>query len=317
MGKTETDLADIVRWIGGRLDSGDPSARTGEVFDPARGDLIARVRLAGEREVDAAVGAARRAAESWSQVPLGRRARVMFRFRELVEQRQQVLAQAITREQGKLLSDAMGEVARGLEVVEFAAGIAHLIKGEHSDQVASGVDQFSLHQPLGVVAGITPFNFPAMVPMWMFPLAIACGNAFVLKPSERDPSASLLLAQWLRDAGLPDGVFGVVQGDKEAVDALLRHPDVSAVSFVGSTRVAEHVRSEGCRHGKRVQALGGAKNHLVVLPDADLDQVVDAVIGSAYGAAGERCMAVSVVVAVGSVGDGLVERLAARARALR
>ena len=317
MGGSDQSLAEIGHWIGGRIDPGGRSARAGEVFNPASGEVVARVRMAGQAEVDSAVAAARRAWEPWSQTPVGRRARVMFRFRELVEQRQQALAQAITREQGKLLSDALGEVARGLEVVEFAAGIAHLIKGEHSDQVASGVDQFSLHQALGVVAGITPFNFPAMVPMWMFPLAIACGNAFVLKPSERDPSASLLLAQWLRDAGLPDGVFGVVQGDKEAVDALLRHPDVSAVSFVGSTRVAEHVRSEGCRHGKRVQALGGAKNHLVVLPDADLDQVVDALIGSAYGAAGERCMAVSVVVAVGSVGDELMPRLAARARALR
>jgi malonate-semialdehyde dehydrogenase (acetylating) / methylmalonate-semialdehyde dehydrogenase len=317
MGKSDQALADIVHWIGGRFDSGEPSARTGEVFNPASGEVVARVRLAGEREVDSAVAAACQAFESWSQVPVGRRARVMFRFRELVEQRQQALAQAITREQGKLLSDALGEVGRGLEVVEFAAGIAQLIKGEHSDQVASGVDQFSMRQPLGVVTGITPLNFPAMVPMWMFPLAIACGNAFVLKPSERDPSASLLLAQWLRDAGLPDGVFNVVQGDKAAVDALLRHPDVAAVSFVGSTRVAEQVRSEGCRHGKRVQALGGAKNHLVVLPDADLDPVVDALIGSAYGAAGERCMAVSVAVAVGSVADALVTRLAARARALR
>ncbi len=317
MGRTETSLAEIVHWIGGRFDPGDPCARAGDVFDPARGEVVARVRMAGQREVDAAVAAARSAFESWSQLAVGRRARVMFRFRELVEQHQQALAQAITREQGKLLSDALGEVARGLEVVEFATGIAHLIKGEHSEQVASGVDQFSLRQPLGVVAGITPFNFPAMVPMWMFPLAIACGNTFVLKPSERDPSASLLLAQWLKDAGLPDGVFNVVQGDKAAVDALLRHPDVAAISFVGSTRVAETIRSEGSRHGKRVQALGGAKNHLVVLPDADLDQVVDAVIGSAYGAAGERCMAVSAVVAVGSAADALVPRLAARARALR
>ena len=317
MGKTEPSVADIAHWIGGRLDAGGQPGRTGEVFDPARGEVVGRVRMGGEREVDAAVTAARRACESWGQLAAGRRARVMFRFRELVEERRQTLAQAITREQGKLLPDALGEVARGLEVVEFATGIAHLIKGEHSDQVASGVDQFSLRQPLGVVAGITPFNFPAMVPMWMFPLAIACGNAFVLKPSERDPSASLLLAQWLSEAGLPDGVFNVVQGDREAVDALLRHPDVAAVSFVGSTRVAETIRSEGCRHDKRVQALGGAKNHLVVMPDADLDQVVDAVIGSAYGAAGERCMAVSVVVAVGSVADALVSRLAARGRALR
>jgi malonate-semialdehyde dehydrogenase (acetylating)/methylmalonate-semialdehyde dehydrogenase len=317
VGKPEPNLAEIRHWIAGRFDSGDPAAHTGEVFDPACGEVVARVRMAGEREVNAAVAAARAASESWSQVAVGRRARVMFRFRELVEQRQQALAQTITREQGKLLSDALGEVARGLEVVEFATGVPQLLKGEHSDQVATEVDQFSLRQPLGVVAGITPFNFPAMVPMWMFPLAIACGNAFVLKPSERDPSASLLLAQWLTEAGLPDGVFNVVQGDKEAVDALLRHPDVAAVSFVGSTRVAEYVRSEGVRHGKRVQALGGAKNHLVVLPDADLDQAVDAAIGSAYGAAGERCMAVSVVVAVGPAADALVPRLAASARALR
>jgi malonate-semialdehyde dehydrogenase (acetylating) / methylmalonate-semialdehyde dehydrogenase len=317
MGKPEPSLTDVVHWIEGRFDCGDPAARAGDVFDPAHGEVIGRVRLGGEREVDAAVAAGRRAFQSWSQVPVGRRARVMFRFRELVEQRQQALAQTITREQGKLLSDALGEVARGLEVVEFATGIPHLIQGAHSDQVATGVDQFSMRQPLGVVAGITPFNFPAMVPMWMFPLAIACGNAFVLKPSERDPSASLLLAQWLKEAGLPDGVFNVVQGDKAAVDALLRHPLVGAVSFVGSTRVAEYVRSEGVRNGKRVQALGGAKNHLVVLPDADLEQVVDAAIGSAYGAAGERCMAVSVVVAVGSAGEALVPQLAARARALR
>ncbi len=317
MGGADPGLTEIAHWIGGRLDSGGASPRSGEVFNPASGEVVARVRLADERVVDAAVAAARRAAPAWSELPIGRRARVMLRFRELVEQRQAQLAAAITREQGKLLADAQGEIARGLEVVEFAAGIAQLIKGEHSDQVAAGVDQFSLRQPLGVVAGITPFNFPAMVPMWMFPLALACGNAFVLKPSERDPSAALLMAQWLRDAGLPDGVFNVVQGDKPAVDALLRHPDVAAVSFVGSTRVAEYVRNEACRHGKRVQALGGAKNHLVVLPDADLDQVVDALIGSAYGAAGERCMAVSVVVAVGSAGDALAGRLAQRARALR
>ena len=317
MGKTEPNVADIVHWIGGRFDNGDPSARLGDVFDPARGEVVARVRLAGESEVASAVAAARRAFESWSQLPAGRRARVLFRFRDLVGQRHTALAQVITREQGKLLSDALGEVARGLEVVEFATGIPQLIKGEHSDQVAAGVDQFSLRQPLGVVVGITPFNFPAMVPMWMFPLAIACGNAFVLKPSERDPSASLLLAQWLSESGLPDGVFNVVQGDKAAVDALLRHPDVAAVSFVGSTRVAETVHCEGVRHGKRVQALGGAKNHMVVLPDADLDQVVDAAIGSSYGAAGERCMAVSVVIAVGSAADALVPRLEARARALR
>jgi malonate-semialdehyde dehydrogenase (acetylating)/methylmalonate-semialdehyde dehydrogenase len=317
MGKSDPGVSEVLHWIGGRFESGSAAARTSDVFDPARGEVIARVRLAGGSEVDSAVAAAQRGFESWSQVPVGRRARVMFRFRDLVEQRQQALAEVITREHGKLVSDALGEVARGLEVVEFATGIPHLLKGEHSDQVAGGIDQFSLRQPLGVVAGITPFNFPAMVPMWMFPLAIACGNAFILKPSERDPSASLLLAQWLSEAGLPDGVFNVVQGDKATVDALLQHSGVSAVSFVGSTRVAEYVRSEGVRHAKRVQALGGAKNHMVVLPDADLDQAVDAAIGSAYGAAGERCMAVAVVVAVGAAADALVPRLASRARTLR
>jgi len=311
------DLAEIVHWIGGRAHAGAEPPRTRDVFDPAQGRVAARVRMADAGVVDRAVAAARQAQEAWGETPVGHRARVMFRFRELVRERQAALAQAITREQGKLLSDANGEISRGLEVVEFASGIAHLIKGEHSDQVAAGVDQFSMRQPLGVVAGVTPFNFPAMVPMWMFPLAIACGNAFVLKPSERDPSAGLLMAQWLRDAGLPDGVFNVVQGDKAAVDALLRHPDVAAVSFVGSTPVAEYVRAEAARCGKRAQALGGAKNHLVVLPDADIDAVVDALIGSAYGAAGERCMAVSVVVAVGGAADALVPRLAQRARQLR
>jgi malonate-semialdehyde dehydrogenase (acetylating)/methylmalonate-semialdehyde dehydrogenase len=241
----------------------------------------------------------------------------MFKFKELLEQHQHELASIISSEHGKVQGDAFGEVTRGLEVVEFACGIPHLLKGEFSAQVGSGVDSFSLRQPLGVVAGITPFNFPAMVPLWMLPVALACGNAFILKPSERDPSASLMLAELLRQAGLPDGVFNVVQGDQEAVNALLRHDDVNAISFVGSTPVARHIYSTGTAHGKRVQALGGAKNHLVVMPDADLDQAVDALMGAAYGSAGERCMAISVAVAVGDVADVLVERLAARATALR
>ena len=240
----------------------------------------------------------------------------MFRFKEIAERRADELAAAITAEHGKVLSDAQGEVVRGLEVVEFACGIPQLLKGEYSEQVGTGIDMYSIRQPLGVCVGITPFNFPAMVPMWMFPVAIACGNTFILKPSERDPSASLLIASWLKEAGLPDGVFNVVQGDKVAVDALLEHPLVSAVSFVGSTPIARYIHDTAAAHGKRVQALGGAKNHMVVMPDADLDQAVDALMGSAYGSAGERCMAVSVAVAVGDVGDKLIAKLAPRVRAL-
>jgi len=241
----------------------------------------------------------------------------MFKFKELVEQNMDALARLISSEHGKVVSDARGEVTRGLEVVEFACGIPHLLKGEYSEQVGTGVDSFSVRQPLGVCAGITPFNFPVMVPMWMFPVALACGNSFVLKPSERDPSASIFLAQLLKEAGLPDGVFNVVHGDKEAVDALLHDPRISAISFVGSTPIAEYIYRTGTASGKRVQALGGAKNHLVVMPDADLDQAVDALVGAAYGSAGERCMAISVAVAVGGVGDALVERLAQRARSLK
>jgi malonate-semialdehyde dehydrogenase (acetylating)/methylmalonate-semialdehyde dehydrogenase len=241
----------------------------------------------------------------------------MFRFRELLERRADELARLITAEHGKVLSDARGEVTRGIEVVEFACGIPHLIKGEVTEQVGRGIDSFSLRQPLGVCAGITPFNFPAMVPMWMFPVALACGNTFILKPSERDPSASLLVAELLKEAGLPDGVFNVVQGDKQAVDAILAHPGIAAVSFVGSTPIAEYIYRTAAAHGKRVQALGGAKNHLVVMPDADLDQATDALMGAAYGSAGERCMAVSVAVAVGSSGDRLMDKLAPRVRALK
>jgi malonate-semialdehyde dehydrogenase (acetylating)/methylmalonate-semialdehyde dehydrogenase len=287
------------------------------VFNPATGEVTGLVRLGDAATVDAAVQAARRAFPAWAETPALRRARVMFRFKELLEKHHDEMARLITREHGKVLDDARGEVVRGIEVVEFATGIPHLLKGEYSEQVSTGIDQFSLRQPLGVCAGITPFNFPCMVPMWMYPIAIACGNTFVLKPSERDPSPSLLMAELLKEAGLPDGVFNVVQGDKAAVDALIAHPDVAALSFVGSTPIARYIHDEGGRRGKRVQALGGAKNHMVVMPDADLDQAVDALIGSAYGSAGERCMAISVAVAVGRVADELVERLAPRVRALK
>ncbi len=316
MGKIETQLAEIGHWIDGAAYAGS-GARAAEVYDPARGEVSASVRLADAATVDAAVRAARAAYPAWAETPALRRARVLFRFKELLEANRDRLAAAITREHGKVLEDARGEVTRGIEVVEFACGIPHLLKGEYSEQVSTGIDQFSLRQPLGVCAGITPFNFPCMVPMWMFPIAIACGNTFVLKPSERDPSPSLILAELLKQAGLPDGVFNVVQGDKAAVDALLAHPEVAALSFVGSTPIAEYVQATGIAHGKRVQALGGAKNHLVVMPDADLDQAVDALIGSAYGSAGERCMAISVCVAVGRIGDELVARLAARTKQLK
>ncbi len=316
MGKGESTLDDITHWIDGARVGGTP-ARTGEVFNPATGEVTGLVRLADAATVDAAVKSGMRAYPAWADTPVVRRARVMFRFKELLEKHQEALAAILTREHGKVFDDARGEVVRGIEVVEFACGIPHLIKGDYSEQVSTGIDQFSLRQPLGVVAGITPFNFPAMVPMWMYPIALACGNAFVLKPSERDPSAALFMADLLKQAGLPDGVFNVVQGDKVAVDALLAHPDVAAVSFVGSTPIAEYIQQEGTRHGKRVQALGGAKNHMVVMPDADLEQAVDALIGSAYGSAGERCMAISVAVAVGRVADSLLERLAARAKALK
>jgi malonate-semialdehyde dehydrogenase (acetylating)/methylmalonate-semialdehyde dehydrogenase len=316
MGRSETNLADITHWIGGRRVGGEPG-RTSEVFNPATGEVTGLVRLGDAATVDAAVQAAKAAFPAWADTPALRRARVMFRFKELLEKHHDELARLITREHGKVFEDARGEVVRGIEVVEFATGIPHLLKGEYSEQVSTGIDQYSLRQPLGVCAGITPFNFPCMVPMWMFPIAIAAGNSFVLKPSERDPSPSLLLAELLREAGLPDGVFNVVQGDKAAVDAILAHPDVAAVSFVGSTPIAEYIHSEGGRRGKRVQALGGAKNHMVVMPDADLDQAVDALIGSAYGSAGERCMAISVAAAVGRVADELVERLAPRVRLLK
>nr|WP_281424775.1 CoA-acylating methylmalonate-semialdehyde dehydrogenase [Paludibacterium yongneupense] len=302
--------------MAGRICPGT-SGRHVDVYDPSAGEVVAQLALADEGEADAAVACARAALPAWSALPPLRRARVLFRFRELLEQQRETLARLISREHGKLVSDALGEVARGLEVVEFACGIPQLLKGEITEQVGSGVDAYTVRQALGVVVGITPFNFPAMVPLWMFPLALACGNTFVLKPSERAPSAALFLAELLREAGLPDGVFNVVQGDRHAVDALLVHPDVAAVSFVGSTPVARHVYETGTRHGKRVQALGGAKNHMVVMPDADLEQAVSALIGAAFGSAGERCMAISVAVAVGDGADALLEKLAARVRAIK
>ncbi|HJV07232.1 MAG TPA: CoA-acylating methylmalonate-semialdehyde dehydrogenase, partial [Chromobacteriaceae bacterium] len=309
-------MTTLSHYIGGELLTGQ-SGRFGEVYNPALGSVIAQVPLAGESEVNAAVAAARQAFPAWSALSPLKRARVMFKFKALLDEHQGRLAEIISREHGKVVSDAMGEVTRGLEVVEFACGIPQLLKGEYTEQVGSGVDSFSLRQPLGVVAGITPFNFPAMVPMWMFPVAIACGNTFVLKPSERVPSAALFLAELLRQAGLPDGVFNVVHGDKLAVDELLQHPDVAAVSFVGSTPIARSIYQTGARHGKRVQALGGAKNHLVVMPDADLDGTVEALMGAAFGSAGERCMAISVAVAVGEVADALVAKLAERARSVK
>ena len=308
----ETKVPELTHWIGGKRVAGT-SRRFGDVFQPATGRVQARVPLASEAEVDAAVAAAAAAFPGWAAQPPLRRARVLFRFREIFEHRLDEVAALITSEHGKVNSDARGEATRGLEVVEFATGIPQLLKGEYTEQVGAGIDSWSMRQPLGVVAGITPFNFPAMVPMWMFPVAIACGNAFVLKPSERDPSASLLLAAMLKEAGLPDGVFNVVHGDKSAVDALLQHKTVQAVSFVGSTPIAEYVYREGTRAGKRVQALGGAKNHMIVMPDADLDQAADALVGAAYGSAGERCMAISVAVAVGNAtADALKEKLEER-----
>ena len=287
------------------------------VTNPATGAMSAEVALASAQQVGAAVAAAQAAFAGWSETPPIRRARVMFKFLELLNQHRDDLARAITAEHGKVFTDAQGEVTRGIEVVEFACGVPQLLKGDYTDQVSTGIDNWTMRQPLGVVAGITPFNFPVMVPMWMFPLAIACGNTFVLKPSPLDPTPSLMMADLLKQAGLPDGVFNVVQGDKEAVDALLEHPDVKAISFVGSTPIANYIYETGAHHGKRVQALGGAKNHMVVMPDADLDQAVDALIGSAYGSAGERCMAISVAVLVGDVADRIVPRLAERAQTLK
>jgi malonate-semialdehyde dehydrogenase (acetylating)/methylmalonate-semialdehyde dehydrogenase len=299
----------LSHWINGRAVAGQ-SGRRGDVFNPAIGEKIAEVPLASADEVGEAVASARAAFVDWSAAPPIRRARVIFKFKELIEANMDKFAAIVTREHGKVLSDAAGSITRGLEVLEFACGIPHLVKGEFSEAVGTGVDSYSMRQPLGVVAGITPFNFPAMVPMWMFPISLACGNTFILKPSEKDPSAANFMAELLKEAGCPDGVFSVIHGDKVAVDAILEHPDVAAVSFVGSTPIAEYIYATGCANGKRVQALGGAKNHAVVMPDADLDMTSDALVSAAYGSAGERCMAVSVAVAVGDkAGDALIEAL--------
>ncbi|HEX6195568.1 MAG TPA: CoA-acylating methylmalonate-semialdehyde dehydrogenase [Jiangellaceae bacterium] len=306
----------IEHWIAGRAMPGT-SDTTGPVWNPATGEQQAEVVLAGRADVDRAVGAAERAFETWSQTSLSERTKILFRFRRLVDDNATRLAEIIADEHGKVIADALGEVRRGLEVVEFACGIPQLLKGDYSDQVSTGVDMFSFREPLGVVAGITPFNFPVMVPMWMHPVAIACGNTFVLKPSERDPTASMLVAELWTEAGLPDGVFNVVHGDAEAVDAILDHPGIAAVSFVGSTPIARHIHRRASQNGKRVQALGGAKNHAVVLPDADLDFASDHLVAAAFGSAGERCMAISATVTVGDVGDGLVEAVRAKARRVR
>jgi malonate-semialdehyde dehydrogenase (acetylating)/methylmalonate-semialdehyde dehydrogenase len=304
-------MTDITHWIDGKEWTG-PVARWGDVFNPALGDVAARAAFADASVVDAAVTAAAAAGRSWGRSSLAARARVMFAFRDLVERHKVELAAILTREHGKVASDALGEVNRGLEVVEFACGLPQLLKGEFSENVSTDVDSYAIRQPLGVVAGITPFNFPAMVPMWMFPLAIACGNTFVLKPSEKDPSASMFLARLWADAGLPSGVFNVVHGDKASVDAILRHPLVQAVSFVGSTPVARYIYETGTAAGKRVQALGGAKNHMVVLPDADLELAADSAVGAAYGSSGQRCMAISILVLVGDVADRLLPRISDR-----
>ncbi|MFM1816313.1 MAG: hypothetical protein RLZ98_3008 [Pseudomonadota bacterium] len=310
-------MREITHYISGSNTPGT-SGRTADVFNPATGEVAARCPLASEAEVASAIAAASEALPAWAATPPAKRAEVMFAARHLIQVHTDELAELISREHGKTLPDAKGEIARGLEVVEFACGIPHLLKGEYSEMVAKDVDSYSLRQPVGVCAGITPFNFPVMVPLWMFPVAIACGNTFILKPSERDPSVTVRLAALMSEAGLPPGVLNVVHGDKIAVDTLLTDPRVEAISFVGSTAVGRHVYELGCASGKRVQALCGAKNHLVVMPDADMDKVVDALMGSAYGSAGERCMAVSVAVPVGSeTADALVEHLAPRVRALK
>jgi malonate-semialdehyde dehydrogenase (acetylating)/methylmalonate-semialdehyde dehydrogenase len=306
----------IDHWIAGRLARGTGS-RTGPVFNPATGEQSGEVPFGSPDDVQMALAGAAGAFPGWRETPLAERAEILFRFRELVRRHREDLARLITAEHGKILSDALGEVASGLENVDFACGIPQLLKGEHSEQVSRGVDVYSIRQPLGILAGITPFNFPAMVPMWMFSNAIACGNCFILKPSEKDPSASLLLAELWQQAGLPDGVFTVLHGDRQTVSLLLDAAEVSGISFVGSTPVARQVYESATRSGKRVQALGGAKNHMVVLPDADVEMAADAAVSGGYGSAGERCMAVSAVVAVGGAADGLVTAIAARARSLK
>jgi malonate-semialdehyde dehydrogenase (acetylating)/methylmalonate-semialdehyde dehydrogenase len=312
---TQTCVSTVPFWIDGRLATPHDPRRL-PVTNAATGQVVREVPCANATDIDLAVERAQAAFPGWRATPPLRRARILMRFRDLLAQHKSRIAAIVTEEHGKTLDDAAGSVQRGLEVVEFATGIPHLLKGEHAEDVGTGVDSHSMRQPLGVCAGITPFNFPVMCPLWMIPVALACGNTFILKPSEKDPSASVMLAHLLKEAGLPDGVLNVVHGDKEAVNGLLTHPGVAAVSFVGSTPIARHVYETATAHGKRVQALGGAKNHAVVLPDADLDGTADALLGAAYGSAGERCMAISAVVAVGEAGDAIVSRLAERARAL-
>ncbi|HEX7347205.1 MAG TPA: CoA-acylating methylmalonate-semialdehyde dehydrogenase [Candidatus Limnocylindrales bacterium] len=301
----------VSHWINGRLVEGT-SGRQGDVYDPATGVLARHVDFASTEEVDAAVAAARAAFPGWRATSLSKRTDILFKIRNLVEGRRHELAAHLTAEHGKVPSDALGEIARGLENLEFACGIPNLLKGGFTEQASTGIDVYQIRQPLGVVAGITPFNFPAMVPMWMFATAIACGNTFILKPSEKDPSASIFIAELLKEAGVPDGVFNVVHGDKVAVDRILEHPDIAAVSFVGSTPIARYIYETGTSHGKRVQALGGAKNHMIVLPDADIDMAADAAVSAGYGSAGERCMAIATIVAVGDVADPLVDAISKR-----
>ena len=309
-------MTNLTHWINGKHVEGT-SGRFSDVYNPATGEVASQVPLASTAELNAAVDAAKAAFPDWAATPPLTRARVMFKYKTLIEDNADRLAAVITAEHGKVLSDAGGSLTRGLEVVEFACGIPQLLKGEYTEQVGRGIDAWTTRQPLGVCAGITPFNFPAMVPMWMYPMAIACGNTFILKPSEKDPSCALLLAELATEAGLPDGVLNVINGDKEAVDAILDHPDIPAISFVGSTPIARHIYSTGAANGKRVQALGGAKNHMVVMPDADMEQAADALMGAAYGSAGERCMAISVAVAVGDAGEQLMDLLKPKVEALK
>ncbi|MDX1341663.1 MAG: CoA-acylating methylmalonate-semialdehyde dehydrogenase [Reinekea sp.] len=308
-------MKQITHFING--ETTNASARSSAVFNPALGTQTASVSLASVTEVEAAIQSAKAAFPAWSNTSALNRSRVLFRFKMMLEERIDELARIVSAEHGKVFEDAKGEIIRGMEVVEFACGAPSILKGEITEQVGTGVDAYSVNQALGVVAGITPFNFPAMVPMWMWPVALACGNTFILKPSEKNPTASIVIAQWLKECGLPDGVFNVVNGDKEAVDVLLTHKDIQAVSFVGSTPIAEYIYTTASAAGKRVQALGGAKNHMIVMPDADLDAAVNALTGAAYGSAGERCMAISVAVAVGDIADSLVEKLADKARNLK
>ena len=309
-------MANLTHWINGKHVEGT-SGRFGDIYNPATGEIASQVPLASTAELNAAVDVAKAAFPDWAATPPLARARIMFKYKTLIEDNADRLAALITAEHGKVLSDAGGSLTRGLEVVEFACGIPQLLKGEYTEQVGRGIDAWTTRQPVGVCAGITPFNFPAMVPMWMYPMAIACGNTFILKPSEKDPSCALLLAELATEAGLPDGVLNVVNGDKEAVDAILAHPDVPAISFVGSTPIAHYIYSTGATNGKRVQALGGAKNHMVVMPDADMEQAADALMGAAYGSAGERCMAISVAVAVGDAGEKLMKLLKPKVEALK